>query len=57
VACLLETISGFKYRAFISYSHRDTPWARWLHNALERYRIDRDLIGRETSAGPVPKTL
>ena len=54
---LLEKISGFKYRAFISYCHRDTPWARWLHNALERYRIDRDLVGRESPTGPVPKTL
>ena len=53
----LEKIFDFKYRAFISYSHRDTPWARWLHNALERYRIDRDLVGRETSTGRVPKTL
>jgi eukaryotic-like serine/threonine-protein kinase len=53
----MEPTSGFKYRAFISYSHRDTPWARWLHHALERYRPDRDLIGRETSAGRVPKTL
>jgi len=56
-AHLVEMTSGFKYRAFISYSHRDTAWARWLHNALERYRIDRDLIGRQSSAGPVPKTL
>jgi eukaryotic-like serine/threonine-protein kinase len=50
-------VSGFKYRAFISYSHHDTSWARWLHKALERYRIDRDLVGRETRAGPVPKRL
>ena len=21
----------FKYRAFLSYSHRDTAWAKWLH--------------------------
>jgi len=25
-----------KYRAFLSYSHRDTAWAKWLHKALER---------------------
>jgi hypothetical protein len=24
---------------------------------LERYRIDKDLIGRETPFGPVPRTL
>jgi hypothetical protein len=47
----------FKYRAFLSYSHRDTAWARWLHRALEGYRIDKDLVGRETAYGPVPKTL
>src|SRR5262249_24033052 len=29
----------------------------WLHKALEDYRIDKDLVGRETPAGPVPKTL
>ena len=47
----------FRYRAFLSYSHRDTAWAKWLHAALEGYRIDKDLAGRATPAGPVPKTL
>ena len=47
----------FKYRAFLSYSHRDKAWGKWLHGALEGYRIDKDLIGRETTAGMVPKTL
>ena len=28
----------YKYRAFISYSHRDEKWARWLHRSLETYR-------------------
>src|SRR5215813_12395959 len=41
----------------MSYSHHDTAWAKWLHKALEDYRIDKDLVGRETPAGPVPKTL
>src|SRR5689334_10627361 len=46
-----------KYRAFLSYSHRDRAWATWLHSALERYRIGKDLVGRPTPIGPVPKTL
>jgi hypothetical protein len=46
-----------KYRAFLSYSHRDTESAKWFHRALEGYRIDRDLVGRQTLHGPVPKTL
>jgi hypothetical protein len=47
----------FKYRAFLSYSHRDRAWGKWLHHALEATRIDKDLVGRETAAGAVPKTL
>jgi len=47
----------FKYRAFLSYSHRDKAWGKWLHAALEAYRVDKDLVGRDTPAGPVPKTL
>jgi hypothetical protein len=26
---------ALKYRAFISYSHADTPEAKWLHSGLE----------------------
>ncbi|MGH6736762.1 MAG: toll/interleukin-1 receptor domain-containing protein [Methyloceanibacter sp.] len=47
----------FKYRAFISYSHADTAWAKWLHRGLEAFRVDKDLVGRETPRGPVPKNL
>jgi tetratricopeptide (TPR) repeat protein len=49
--------AAIRYRAFMSYSHHDTAWAKWLHKALEDYRIDKDLIGRETPLGAVPKTL
>src|SRR5262245_11101914 len=46
-----------KYRAFLSYSRHDKAWGKWLHSALEGYRIDKDVVGRATLAGPVPKTL
>jgi TIR domain len=46
-----------KYRAFLSYSHHDMAWAKWLHERLEGFRIDKDLVGRETVLGPVPKML
>ena len=46
-----------KYRAFISYSHRDTKWATWLHKSLESYRPPKQLIGTVTARGPVPKRL
>ena len=47
----------FKFRAFLSYSHRDKAWGAWLHRALERYRISKDLVGRATPVGPVPASL
>jgi hypothetical protein len=46
-----------KYRAFLSYSHRDTATAKRLHGRLEGFRIDKDLVGRETPMGPIPKHL
>ena len=48
---------AIKYRAFLSDSHADTTSAKWLHGALESFRIDKDLVGRDTPRGPVPKTL
>jgi tetratricopeptide (TPR) repeat protein len=47
----------FRYRAFISYSHADEAWAKWLHKALETYRVPKRLVGRETAAGAVPERL
>ena len=47
----------FKYRAFISYSHADEEWARWLHRSLETYKLPKRLVGKETPFGPVPARL
>lgn len=47
----------YKYFAFISYSHADERRSRWLHRALETYRIPRHLVGRATEYGPVPVRL
>jgi tetratricopeptide (TPR) repeat protein len=46
-----------KYWAFISYSHRDTLWANWLHKAIESYRPPAKLVGTKTAYGVVPKRL
>ena len=35
--------AAFRYSAFISYSHRDERWARWLQTALETYRVPSHL--------------
>ena len=48
---------SYKYKAFISYSHKDEKWGRWLHRGIEGYRIPKGLVGRDTLNGPVPKRL
>jgi hypothetical protein len=49
--------SDFKYWAFISYSHADEEWAKWLHKSVETYRVPRKIVGRETANGAIPKRL
>ncbi len=46
-----------KYWAFISYSHRDTRWAEWLHRGLESYHPPKSLVGTVTSRGAVPRRM
>lgn len=48
---------GYKYRAFISYSHQDKAWGDWLHKALETYRVPKRLVGRASRDGNVPRRL
>ena len=47
----------YRYFAFISYSHADERWSRWLHRALETYRVPRHLVGRTTVIGTVSGRL
>lgn len=44
------------YKAFISYSHRDSQWATWLHRQLERYRLPRHIaqsLGQPAKIGKI----
>jgi eukaryotic-like serine/threonine-protein kinase len=41
----------------LSYSHRDETWARWLHRAIETYRVPSRLVGTTTTAGLIPRRL
>lgn len=50
-------MTGERYRAFISYSHRDAKVARWLHRCLETYRFPRRLVGKPGQFGPIPARL
>jgi hypothetical protein len=46
-----------RYWAFISYSHKDTAVADWLHRKLETYRVPRSLVGTESREGDVPPRI
>jgi TIR domain len=46
-----------KFRAFLSYSRADAGVARRVSDRLERFRTDRELVGRRTRVGPVPEAL
>jgi len=35
--------AAFRYKAFLSYSHKDHKDATWLHSALENYRLPKHL--------------
>lgn len=48
---------GARYWAFISYSHYDRQWARWLHRKLETYRVPRRLVGAAGADGARPRRL
>src|SRR5262245_10004758 len=53
----MSSLQGSRYQAFLSYSHLDGAWAKWLHRRLEGFTIGRDLAGRATPLGPIPNTL
>jgi hypothetical protein len=46
-----------RYRAFLSYSHVDAQWARWLLRKLESYRVPERLVGTPGRDGPIPARL
>lgn len=49
--------ADFKYRAFISYSHRDRKWGERLHRRLETYRTPKHLVGKPGADGPISGRL
>ena len=48
---------SYKYKAFISYSHKDKKWGNWLHKKLETYRIPKSLVGQTTKTGRISRRL
>lgn len=50
-------MADFRYKAYISYSHRDEPWATWLQRALESYRVPSKIRGSKSADGEVPSRI
>jgi hypothetical protein len=48
---------GVRYWAFVSYSHRDEHWAKWVHQGIETYKIPRALVGKSLHGGTTPRRL
>jgi tetratricopeptide (TPR) repeat protein len=46
-----------RYRAFLSYSHKDAAEAARIHRRLESYRLPKRLVGRQSAQGTVPPRL
>lgn len=42
------------YRAFISYSHKDAKWGRWLHRSLETYSVPGSIRRTQRRRGQQP---
>lgn len=56
-AARLPSGGAYRFRAFLSYAHRDEAAARALHRALEGYRVPSRLVGQDTCLGPAPRRL
>lgn len=47
--------NDFTYYAFISYSHKDETWAKWIQEAIEHYRLPA--IIRKEAQKQLPKKI
>ncbi len=49
---MIET-KTYKYKAFISYSHKDIKFARWLQKSIENYKIPKSLRELKNKDGSI----
>jgi len=46
-----------QYKAFISYSHNDGVFAKWLHRKIENWKVPSDIARSDGLWGPVPSNI
>jgi len=49
----MENNTNIKYKAFISYSHKDIKFARWLQRSIENYKIPKSLRELKNKDGSI----
>jgi len=50
-----DASGDYRYLAFVSYSHANEDWGKWIHKSLESFRIPSKLAGNTNQYGVVPK--
>ncbi len=51
----IKALESYTYYAFVSYSHKDEKWGRWIQTALERYRLPAAV--RKEVGKPLPQRI
>jgi hypothetical protein len=54
---MIDQSRDYRYWVFISYSHTDGKWGKWLHQSLENFRVPRSLVGKPGRDGALPKRI
>lgn len=54
---VLSQPEEYKYRAFITYAHKDEDKASWLRKKLEDFRVPKHLVGQQSPFGIIPSRL
>ena len=50
----MASAGDVRFKAFLSYSHKDSSWAKWLHNRLESFRTSKELGGSKSGSKARP---
>jgi formylglycine-generating enzyme required for sulfatase activity len=52
-----EYSGEYRYLAFISYSHANEDWGKWIQKSLETFRVPSKLAGKSNEYGKTPEKV
>jgi tetratricopeptide (TPR) repeat protein len=50
----MASAADLRFKAFLSYSHTDSNWAKWLHTRLENFEVGKELGGSKNGSEAKP---